>query len=95
MKDRSKPGSRPKTPQPNGTPTAAPGTPNPDAPAQTATPRTAEEQAQADKQARLAAWKKEREAKKALDGAKAKAMALAGKVAPQPGEFMPLKSIYA
>jgi ATP-dependent RNA helicase DDX46/PRP5 len=37
------------------------------------------------KRAKLEAWKKEREAKKALDEAKAKAMALAGKVAP--GEF--------
>lgn len=34
------------------------------------------------KRARLEAWKKEREAKKALDEAKAKAMALAGKSAP-------------
>jgi ATP-dependent RNA helicase DDX46/PRP5 len=37
------------------------------------------------KRAKLEAWKKEREAKKALDEAKAKAMALAGKAAP--GEF--------
>ena len=37
------------------------------------------------KRAKLEAWKKEREAKKALDEAKAKAMALAGKSAP--GEF--------
>lgn len=37
------------------------------------------------KRANLAAWKKEREAKKALDEAKAKAMALAGKSVP--GEF--------
>jgi len=43
---------------------------------------TAEEESMAIKQARLAAWKREREAKKALDGAKAKAMALAGKAAP-------------
>lgn len=34
------------------------------------------------KRARVEAWKKEREAKKALDEAKAKAMALAGKSAP-------------
>lgn len=34
------------------------------------------------KRAKLEAWKKEREAKKALDEAKAKAMALAGKAAP-------------
>ena len=34
------------------------------------------------KRAKLEAWKKEREAKKALDEAKAKAMALAGKTAP-------------
>jgi len=34
------------------------------------------------KRAKLEAWKKEREAKKALDEAKAKAMALAGKSAP-------------
>ena len=39
------------------------------------------------KRARLEAWKKERDAKKALDEAKAKAMALAGKTAP--GEFVP------
>ena len=37
------------------------------------------------KRAKLEAWKKEREAKKALDEAKAKAMALAGKSVP--GEF--------
>jgi len=37
------------------------------------------------KRAKLEAWKREREAKKALDEAKAKAMALAGKAAP--GEF--------
>ncbi|RDB22636.1 Pre-mRNA-processing ATP-dependent RNA helicase PRP5 [Hypsizygus marmoreus] len=36
------------------------------------------------KRAKLEAWKKEREAKKALDEAKAKAMALAGKSAPAP-----------
>ncbi|KAI5119905.1 hypothetical protein M0805_003709 [Coniferiporia weirii] len=36
------------------------------------------------KRERLEAWKKEREAKKALVEAKAKAMALAGKTAPQP-----------
>lgn len=35
------------------------------------------------KRAKLEAWKKEREAKKALDEAKAKAMALAGKSAPR------------
>ena len=34
------------------------------------------------KRAKLEAWKKEREAKKALGEAKAKAMALAGKSAP-------------
>jgi ATP-dependent RNA helicase DDX46/PRP5 len=34
------------------------------------------------KRAKLEAWKKEREAKKALDEAKAKAMALAGKSVP-------------
>jgi hypothetical protein len=44
---------------------------------------TAEEEAKAKKQALLAAWKRDREAKKALDGAKAKAMALAGKAGPQ------------
>ncbi|KAF9451635.1 hypothetical protein P691DRAFT_807251, partial [Macrolepiota fuliginosa MF-IS2] len=37
------------------------------------------------KRAKLEAWKREREAKKALDEAKAKAMALAGRAAP--GEF--------
>jgi hypothetical protein len=37
------------------------------------------------KRAKLEAWKREREAKKALDEAKAKAMALAGKSVP--GEF--------
>ncbi|KAF7776044.1 hypothetical protein Agabi119p4_4437 [Agaricus bisporus var. burnettii] len=36
------------------------------------------------KRAKLEAWKKEREAKKALDEAKAKAMALAGRAAPAP-----------
>ncbi|KAF5387718.1 hypothetical protein D9615_000271 [Tricholomella constricta] len=41
------------------------------------------------KRAKLEAWKKEREAKKALDEAKAKAMALAGKSAP--GEFTSLQ----
>ena len=42
------------------------------------------------KRAKLEAWKKERDAKKALDEAKAKAMALAGKSAA--GEF---PSVYA
>ena len=37
------------------------------------------------KRERLEAWKKEREAKKALDEAKAKAMALAGKSVPTGG----------
>lgn len=41
------------------------------------------------KKAKLEAWKKEREAKKALDEAKAKAMALAGKSAQQ-GQFQSL-----
>jgi ATP-dependent RNA helicase DDX46/PRP5 len=40
------------------------------------------EDEKARKKAKLEAWKKEREAKKALDEAKAKAMALAGKSAP-------------
>ena len=40
------------------------------------------------KRAKLEAWKKEREAKKALDEAKAKAMALAGKSVP--GELIHL-----
>jgi len=39
-----------------------------------------------EKRARLEAWKKEREAKKALGEAKAKAMALAGKSTP--GEYI-------
>ncbi|KAG9317590.1 P-loop containing nucleoside triphosphate hydrolase protein, partial [Chiua virens] len=43
------------------------------------------------KRAKLEAWKKEREAKKALDEAKAKAMALAGKSAPAPPAPTPAK----
>lgn len=38
------------------------------------------------KKAKLEAWRNKRDAKKALDEAKAKAMALAGKTAP--GEFL-------
>jgi ATP-dependent RNA helicase DDX46/PRP5 len=89
MKDRSKPNSRPKSPAtPSRTPavdgqsvsnTNATASPVPGTPSKQT---TAEEDAKAEKQARLAAWKREREAKKALDGAKAKAMALAGKAAP-------------
>ncbi|TFY57138.1 hypothetical protein EVJ58_g7206 [Rhodofomes roseus] len=48
-----------------------------------ATPPVEDEKLRA-KRAKLEAWKKEREAKKALDEAKAKAMALAGKTAPVP-----------
>lgn len=85
-KERPKPVSRAKSPQSqpsravsvNGTP----GVSTPPVAAQPTAPMTAEEEAMAIKQARLAAWKREREAKKALDGAKAKAMALAGKTAP-------------
>lgn len=47
-----------------------------------ATPPVEDEKLRA-KRERLEAWKKEREAKKALDEAKAKAMALAGKSAPR------------
>lgn len=43
---------------------------------------------------RLEAWKKEREAKKALDEAKAKAMALAGKSIPVSGEFILFYHVY-
>ena len=49
--------------------------------AASATPPVEDEKLKA-KRAKLEAWKKEREAKKALDEAKAKAMALAGKSAP-------------
>ncbi|KAJ3554166.1 hypothetical protein NM688_g3246 [Phlebia brevispora] len=48
----------------------------------TATPPPIEDEKLKAKRAKLEAWKKEREAKKALDEAKAKAMALAGKSAP-------------
>ena len=51
------------------------------APATPTTPTAEDEKLRAKKE-RLEAWKKEREAKKALDEAKAKAMALAGKSAP-------------
>lgn len=86
IKDQSKPNSRPRSP-PRGdtTPmngTSANGTPSKPAPTAlpgTPTATTTEDDAKAQKQARLAAWKREREAQKALDGAKAKAMALAGK----------------
>jgi hypothetical protein len=43
---------------------------------------SAEEEERRKKKERLEAWKREREAKKALNDAKAKAMALAGKTAP-------------
>lgn len=51
---------------------------------------SAEEEERRKKKERLEAWKREREAKKALNDAKAKAMALAGKTAPpQPScEFL-------
>ena len=52
----------------------------------TATPPVSEDPKIKAKRERLEAWKKEREAKKALDEAKAKAMALAGKSAPPAGE---------
>lgn len=54
---------------------------------QVATPPVPEDPKIKAKRERLEAWKKEREAKKALDEAKAKAMALAGKSAPPGGEF--------
>ncbi|KAF8974340.1 P-loop containing nucleoside triphosphate hydrolase protein [Flammula alnicola] len=56
-------------------------TPPRPAPAAEPTPPPEDEKLKA-KRAKLEAWKKEREAKKALDEAKAKAMALAGKSAP-------------
>ena len=84
-RERSKPSPRPKSPQSQHSVSASangtPGVATPPVAAPPATPLTAEEEAMAIKQARLAAWKREREAKKALDGAKAKAMALAGKTA--------------
>ncbi|KAF4602211.1 pre-mRNA processing RNA-helicase [Pleurotus pulmonarius] len=52
-------------------------------PEKSVTPPVEDEKFKA-KRAKLLAWKKEREAKKALDEAKAKAMALAGKSAPVP-----------
>jgi len=61
---------RPPTPPRNPPPTEPVKTPPPE-----------DEKLKA-KRAKLEAWKKEREAKKALDEAKAKAMALAGKTAP-------------
>ncbi|KAJ3851447.1 P-loop containing nucleoside triphosphate hydrolase protein [Lentinula lateritia] len=52
------------------------------APGATPAPATQEDDALKAKRARLEAWKKQREAQKALGEAKAKAMALAGKSAP-------------
>ncbi|KAJ3540022.1 hypothetical protein NMY22_g4471 [Coprinellus aureogranulatus] len=64
----------PASPCHPSTPTEAKATP---------TPPPEDEKLRA-KRAKFEAWKKEREAKKALDEAKAKAMALAGKSAPAP-----------
>ncbi|KAK7695505.1 hypothetical protein QCA50_000141 [Cerrena zonata] len=70
-RDRDKPPTPPRSrPDPRPEPEAKP-----------ATPPVEDEKIKA-KRAKLEAWKKEREAKKALDEAKAKAMALAGKSTP-------------
>ena len=68
---------RPLPPPATNTPAPAP----PEKGADGATPPVEDEKLKA-KKAKLEAWKKEREAKKALGEAKAKAMALAGKTAP-------------
>ncbi|KAF7794559.1 hypothetical protein EIP86_005694 [Pleurotus ostreatoroseus] len=64
------------------TPHKRPSPPRPVEKEATATPPPIEDEKLKAKRAKLEAWKKEREAKKALDEAKAKAMALAGKSAP-------------
>ncbi|KAJ4472349.1 P-loop containing nucleoside triphosphate hydrolase protein [Lentinula aciculospora] len=63
-------------------------------PVETATP-PAEDEAIRAKRARLEAWKKQREAQKALGEAKAKAMALAGKSAPVINAEIPTKPAIA
>lgn len=74
---RSRSRSRDKKPErPSATKPLADSAPN-----AVATPPPEDEKVKARKE-KLEAWKKEREAKKALDEAKAKAMALAGKAAP-------------
>jgi ATP-dependent RNA helicase DDX46/PRP5 len=62
----------------------SPPPPTPSQPDVPSTPPIEDEKLKA-KRAKLEAWKKDRDAKKALDEAKAKAMALAGKSAP--GKF--------
>jgi len=64
----------------------------PEKKAESATPPVEDEKLKA-KKAKLEAWKKEREAKKALGEAKAKAMALAGKTAPGMHPSHNLKSL--
>lgn len=71
-RDKDRPAERPPPPAGNGTPAAQ------DKPA-AGTPAPVEDEKQRLKRERLEAWKKEREAKKALDEAKAKALALASK----------------
>ncbi|TFK29358.1 P-loop containing nucleoside triphosphate hydrolase protein [Coprinopsis marcescibilis] len=74
---------RRRSPSRDRRPSTPPAKSQPPAPAAEATPTPPpEDEKLRAKRAKLEAWKKEREAKKALDSAKAKAMALAGKVAP-------------
>lgn len=80
-RDRRRSRSRDRRDRPPPPTTNAP-TPAPlEKGADSATPPVEDEKLKA-KKAKLEAWKKEREAKKALGEAKAKAMALAGKTAP-------------
>ena len=79
--DRDRPAS---SSTPAALPTPAPGTPGSSTPQHTTAPGAAatppvEDEKQRLKRERLEAWKKQREAAKALDEAKAKALALAGK----------------
>lgn len=79
--DRRRSRSRDRRDRPLPSTTTTPTPAVPEKKADSATPPVEDEKLRA-KKAKLEAWKKEREAKKALGEAKAKAMALAGKTAP-------------
>ena len=80
--DRDRRRSRSRDRRDRPPPSPATNTPNSAQPEQGGTTPPVEDEKLKAKKAKLEAWKKEREAKKALGEAKAKAMALAGKTAP-------------
>jgi hypothetical protein len=91
-RDRRRSRSRDRRDRPPPSPTTNTPIPAPsEKKAESGTPPVEDEKLRA-KKAKLEAWKKEREAKKALGEAKAKAMALAGKTAPGMHPFHAPKS---